>query len=107
MPAHTLAEPSIGGSIHGTGTASTFTVYKEGGTSLQGGAYQRNLVCSPCRILVTLTEGEVRVVQDGDAYVLAPGAYDVREYTGTFSYTQRAPGRFSIQMDGTGIVREA
>ena len=106
LPANTLAEPSVGGAIHGSGTASTFTVYKDGGTTLQGGLAQRTIVCNPCLIRVTLVSGDVRVAEDGVVYAMVPDAYEIREYSGTFTYTQRAPGDFAITLDGRGSVHE-
>lgn len=106
LPANTLAEPSVGGAIHGTGTASTFIVYKDGGTTFAGGLAQRTIVCNPCLIRLTLTSGDVRVAQDGVVFSLVPDAYEIREYAGTFTYTQRAPGNFAITLDGRGGVHE-
>ena len=106
LPANTLAEPSVGGAIHGTGTASTFTVYKDGGTTFAGGLGQRTILCNPCLIRVTFTDADIRVAEDGVVYLLPPGAYEVREYSGTFAYTQRSLGVFAIQMDGRGSVHE-
>lgn len=106
LPANTLAEPNVGGAIHGTGTASTFTVYKDGGVTFSGGLAQRTIVCSPCLIRLTLVGGDVLVAEDGAVSALAPDAYEVREYSGTFTYKQRAPGDFAITMDGRGSVHE-
>lgn len=106
LPAHTLAAPAIGGALHGTGTASAFTAYMDGGKSVQGGLAQHTLVCRSCLIRITLADVSVTLVENGATSQLTPGTYEIREFVGTFSWTQRGLRDFAVRIEGEGLVSE-
>lgn len=95
------ADAAVAGTLHGTGTASTFTLYSMG-TSIQGGAYQRTFACRDCLLQIAFTDVQVVLVQNGQETPLVPGSYEIRNFVGTFSYTWRAPHVLDVQLSGAG-----
>lgn len=100
------ALPAVAGAIHGTGTASAITAYRDSGEAFEGGLYRHNLACLDCFINVTFIAADMAVVQNGVSYPIEPGTYQFREYQGLFSYTPRALGRIDVRFEGTGWVHE-
>lgn len=100
------ALPAAAGTIHGTGTASAITVYKDSGESFEGGLYRHNRACLDCFINVTFISADMAVIQNGVSYPIEPGTYQFREYQGLFSYTSRGLGRIDVRFEGAGWVHE-
>lgn len=107
LPAGTLAGPTLGGAVHGAGTASVVHVARHAGTGAGGGLHAVNHACLDCFVNLTVVSGEVVVVQDGRALTLAPGTWQFREFQGYFGYSYRAPWTHDFRIEGTGRVARA
>lgn len=94
--------PLVPDAMNGFGTALTFQVYGKG-MALEGGAYEWTDICDGCLIRITVRDGTFVVSDSSNAAgALAPGVYELREFTGLFLFTQNAPRDFSVQLHGLG-----
>lgn len=98
------ALPAVGDALHGTGNASSVTVFRDSGEGFEGGLYRRNHVCIDCLIRITITESQVTIIQNGVASTLSTGSWEIREFQGTFSYTPVGLGDIDFRIEGMGQV---
>lgn len=107
LPPPAGALPVVHGALAGSGTAAAFAIHSYGaGQALEGGAADWNLVCSACFVRIAVTESSFTLVQNGEARVLVPGTYEIREFSGLVSHSHTGDG-FSVVLAGIGQAETA
>lgn len=98
------AQVTVPEAITGSGTASRFYV-QANGASVEGGLYQRTLVCRSCFLRVNVTGGDIMAAEGGaPPATLTPGVWEIRGFVGTFAYTQEGLGVFDVDIEGVGGI---
>ena len=96
--------PTLNDLVHGAGNASSIQLFADDLTSVEGGLYDKNRVCTDCILRITIASGTVTVVENGVPATLAPGAYEIRELQGTFSFTSKGLHSADFRIEGNGKV---
>ena len=98
------AQVAVPETITGSATLSRFQVFSNG-FNVEGGLYERTLLCRSCHIRMNVTASDLTTVENGASHTLAPGLYEIRGFAGTFHYTQEGLGVFSVEIDGVGGIK--
>lgn len=105
MPA-TVGAPLVPELVTGSGAANTITVYGHG-FALEGGAADWTEVCARCHMRLGITSPGFTVYDaDEGPVLLAPGLYELREYSGLFTFSVEGRHAFFVQLFGGGKIDE-
>ena len=100
-----LAALAVPEPVQGEGKVTAFTVRSDGPSrDLHGGVADYTLLCADCFLNLTIASAGFVVVQNGAQVALAPGTYQVREFSGRVSWTRVALGDYDFALDGVGQV---